>query len=416
MNAIWLLLFLPTSFITAYWGLPKQQAARHSILFFYSCYSVTTCLGGTLIGLNDGLILNYYVDSANSQYFTLNTVDFGYWVLLFMPFIITPITIKVIETLKFTPSLRPRIYVKLNLLLYFYIFCNLLVIFILYSNNLYSAAFENLAFSFDYLDEIKFRRMLPNEILGGSSLFLIWAFLPVSALFLFLKRHRFSKFTSYIIVFFFLNQFINCIVLHQKAYLLLFIVLIPATLLSFTKLSIKPIIWIAISIMILTFAQMRTNKTWTVGDSITHIVYRLAQSFPYYYALYPRYEPFQEFGYGGYFIGRTPVNDNVQVFKYMGPSVTAITGNASAANHVRAYSAGGFVISLISCAFCAITLYAISYFHTISEDKLKILFTILGIYYSYFFSQTSFYSAMFETIGLVKMLIILIPFTVLRRA
>lgn len=193
-----------------------------------------------------------------------------------------------------------------------------------------------------------------------------------------------------------------CLLSLQKAPLLTYGLGLTYALFSAGVLNFRRLLAGAgIGLFALTSMQSQYVLNWSFMDSLHHVVFRIASSFPYYIDLYGNHAEYLELylGLGLFGIGVT-LSDTISVFEYMYPDVVWVVGHAAAAAHVRAYSHGGMPAATLAIIWVAVIIIFAKSFRIRHASALGFaMFIQLGIT-SYYLTQTSLRGALIESYGL----------------
>jgi len=121
------------------------------------------------------------------------------------------------------------------------------------------------------------------------------------------------------------------------------------------SLSMMSIVLLMIGVL-----QFFGRGEWSISETLFLIIFRMANSFPFYMSLFPDVLPYTGIDVGQDMIGipRGP-NPNELVFNYMYPMVRGVQGAAPAPAHVAAYAQAGLMFSIFTLVIIGLLLNCI---------------------------------------------------------
>lgn len=394
------LFFIFIIFITFYIGWNSLTPQLKFSFFMYGgAYTITTLVGGTLIGLiSNHFALNILESYGINVALIARKFDFGYWVLLYGPLIIPLWVILAInQCLSRTLTLKwPILNQSVSLMSFWFVFLFFLIYFaIKLFDFVLSDNFLNLINNHNYQSSILFRRQLIVQL--RSTFFgLAYSTMPT---FSHVALYQWSKTKSRLWLFTFLISAltITCIylIIVLKGMLLIYLVSIAFGL-YFLKIikKLNFVILMGCSVLLLiTLYQSLFNNNWHFLDSIYLILFRGSSSFPFYYSLYPKVLPFS-----GLHIMST---DNLDVFNYMYQGVDWTIGSVSAPSQLIAYSQGGFILALSILILTGFFIYIISLIGSQIRGPLRYALFMQALVFLYYLTQTSVQAAFITSYGII---------------
>jgi hypothetical protein len=140
----------------------------------------------------------------------------------------------------------------------------------------------------------------------------------------------------------------------------------------------------------------------SAAASLPQIIFRMADSFPFYVSLYPNVIPHSGMNYGLGLLGWGVIQlDNLQVFDYMYPSVQWVQGRAAAPAHIRAFAQGGYPWMLLVLVLIGIGIRFTAMLRRKVNGPLTFSFFIQALVALYYVTQTSVRGALLESTGVV---------------
>lgn len=197
----------------------------------------------------------------------------------------------------------------------------------------------------------------------------------------------------------------------QKAMLLVYFVALGIGLYELGRLKLKVLVFqFCTAFCLLTGLQYFYLPEWSFQQSLEQIVFRVAQSFPYYLNVYPDHVPYLGIDLGQHLfgVGFSP-NDNAVVFNFMYPSITWIQGAAAAPAHARAYAQAGEGFSLLTVVIIGWALLRIDAFHRRVRGPLTFALYLQMLVFLYHLNQVSLVDAVLSSYGLLWAVVALAP-------
>jgi hypothetical protein len=384
------------------WTLFKKSSRNTHILFttYAGCYVATTLIGATILGFHSGVIwdvLNFGVDTTElDDYF-----GFIYWFLLYMPLIIAPLVLSVMERFRLPTGnqkatlIEPRLITFWTVLLIFVGFCTLK----LYKAGAIGNVLAGLGWSSAYGEWVEQRLELLSSLGTVYYGFVYMSFPALGSIALFQANRKSGLgwrlafiVTVVVTVGFSLSTL-------MKTPLFLFIGSLGLGLCILGRLRTSSLlVLLGLVFAALTFWQSVFYSDWTSAATAILFLFRMAHSFPFYVSLFPKVIPYLGSNFGLDILGIGPAaNDNLQVFNHMYPTITFAQAAAAAPAHVRAYAQAGFAGSIATLVIIAILIHWFSRVKSIRSDPFCFALLIQGVLVCYWVSQTSLRAVLFES-------------------
>lgn len=384
----------------------SQPEVRMPAAVYVLSYVVTTVIGATIIGMPGGeffwQIINLGLDTSIID----DVSSFKYWGLLYAPLVI-PMLAAVFWSRDVVPMPSGFIRAlsvdvdKVSFYLILVAFAGFCFMKLYKFGYLFNIAKSDIAG--DYQSIILLRGQMMS-VLGDTFYGILYMALPSFAhlaLYQTVKKREWSWLVAFL-----LTSFLIVIITlstMQKSILFVYMISIVLGLLvlGVVKSWIVPIAGVA-GIIILTVIQLFTlGGEWSVLDSIIHVFFRMANSFPFYVNLFPDIIPFQgiDFFLDMAGIGTSP-DDNLVVFDYMFPTVNWTQGSAAAPSHMRAYAQGGILNSLFVLTITGWIMVFLARFRKHLDGPFFYTIFIQGLILLYYMTQTSIRECLVSSYGL----------------
>lgn len=384
-----------------------DRALRLPLGIYAGFYLLTTLIGATLIGLTQGEAL----DSLAWGIELWGITDFNsprYWGLLFAPLLIPPLTILIFrdsrvldnavhKMVRITSS-RVSIPSVLFVFLIMSGYC-----FVLLARAGYLGTISMwLTIRNDYVAMILLREKVIGSL--GSVFFgLTYVALPTLS---FIALHQAVVYRSWQWQATFGFTAIVTVVLNmelmQKSPVLLYLSFLSIGLLELKVIRLRSMILPA-SVMFacLTALQALMVERWALAHTFDLLLFRMAASYPFYVNLYPEAIPYSGIELGLHLIGLgEPARDNLDVFRYMYPTVTFVDGAAPSPAHVRAYSQGGLLYAVVTLVLVGLCLRAITTLRKNAHRPLTFAIYLESLVFLYYLTQTSMRESIISCYGI----------------
>ena len=155
-------------------------------------------------------------------------------------------------------------------------------------------------------------------------------------------------------------------------------------------------------LFVITCYQYFIKPDWSILDSIYLILFRVASSFPFYYALYPKV-----LSYTGIYLG-IPIfgfgaapHDNQVVWSYMYPGTNWIVGAVVGPSPLLAYSQAGFIFAFFTMALIGLFILLIASIGRQLRGPLQYALYMQGLVFLYYLTQISVQSAFMSSYGIL---------------
>lgn len=383
-------------------------------LIYTVSYSITTLIGGIIIGMPEGLSFLGLIYPTLSLNFINIEFNFEYWFYLYLPLLLIGSALFLFRKKSFffekklsiiLPQILPK---KLNfltalLITFAYIaYCSVL----LYSNNYLGNVFSYLGGELDYKSTYLLRHKMMEQLAGRGCYFyeIVYVGLPFLSWISLFSYFNNKKSLSWGVLFAFQVFFIAYFSLSsiQKAPVLIYMIGFSLSLIVLNKMKFFHFLfYFSMTLIIFLFLQSLYTDELVLILDVAHIIFRVAQSFPFYLSIYPSLEAFQSFNYGLGILGLgTTINDNLVVGAYMESAIDWTDNAAAGSSHLRAYSQGGLFPSLLSLFFVLIFIRICAKLNKLSFGA-SIHGLIIQAYITlYYMTQTSFRGAIIESYGI----------------
>jgi hypothetical protein len=413
-NAI--LLFSITTIAVIVWRLVSLRCPSATLPYtvYLVSYLFTTVIGATAFGVGFGLdILADINPTANL--FVLSIKDpLVFWVMLFCPFIVPGMTILLLSHAdmrvgdKFgrPPAwlLAPINWFRFNL------FAGLLVFYSLFSfyrsGNLLILK-EITSLQDDYGSMINLRIDLFGGM-GMSVFSVIYVCIP-SLVLVAVHRALITKSAYWIVGLVALGIFSLTLQLMTVQKTIAIIEILSLTVALFVLKRIKffsLIAGISITLIFLTVTQNFFSIGWSIEDSLTLVLYRMAIGVVSYINIFPHTVEFlgPDMLLDIIGIGQGSLASQI-VFDFIYPTVTGIQGSAPAPAHISAYAEGGVIYGCIILVIVGLAIRFNGALLKVAQENRgsSIVFaasvqTLVTIYY---FTQVSLRDALISSYGLI---------------
>lgn len=382
-----------------------QPEVRVPAAVYVLSYLVTNVIGATIIGMPGGDFLWQLINFGLDTSIIDDVGSLKYWFLLYAPMII-PVLAVVLWGRKVTPlpsGLVRALSIDIGLFPFYlvlFVFAGFCVMKLYQFGYLTNIAKSDLGG--DYQTIILLRAQMMS-VLGNTFYGILYMSLPSFA-HLALYQAAVKRERGWLVAFLFVSFLIVIITLSTMQKSILFVYMISIVLgllvLGVVRFWIVPVAGVA-GIIALTAIQLFTLGEWSILDSVTHVFFRMANSFPFYVNLFPDELPFWGvdlfLDIGGF--GTGP-DDNLVVFEYMFPTVDFTQGAAAAPSHMRAYAQGGVLNSLFVLALTGWIMVVFARFRKHLEGPFLYSIFIQGLIFFYYMTQTSIRECLLSSYGL----------------
>jgi len=388
---------------------------------YLGSYLLTTFLGGVLISLSDGQVIDALGCSADMSVVS-DFSSWRYWGLLFAPLIVPPACLLCLQRLRrvdpVAATLAPHASERVSpmalggVYALFVGYCVTTLI----SAGFIANVFQWLSLQDNYLTMI-LRRQETLESLGSVFFGIAYITLPTLS-FAALYQYRRLRTLGWRLMFLFVSAstvLIN-MELMQKAPTLLFLVFIGVALIELRTLKLRALAYILGGLIgALTTIQALIFESWGWWDSVQLLIFRMASSFPFYVNIYPDQLPYSGVETGLHLVGLgEPATDCFTVFNVMYPSVTWVQGAAAAPAHMRAYSQAGLLYAFITLVLIGFILKAISELRRRVNGPISFALYVQSLVFLYYTTQTSLRESIISCYGIFWAFIGLLPLVILQ--
>jgi len=195
----------------------------------------------------------------------------------------------------------------------------------------------------------------------------------------------------------------------QKGTLLVYFLSLGLGLLVMERIRFKAAIVLGgVTFLFLNAFQIFILGEWEVLQSLYLILFRMANSFPYYVNLFPRVLPYTGVDLGLDMVGLAPGrSENLQAFNYMFPDIRWTQGAAPAPAHVVAYAQAGIWFSILILLFIAAYLVLLSRLKKNTGNPFGYVLFLQGTVGAYYLTQISIRDFVCSSYGLIWTLFVL---------
>ncbi len=384
-----------------------DASARWPLGFYLAVYGVTTLIGGVLIGVTDGYILDLVKAGINLKGIS-DFSSFTYWGVLFSPMIVTPLTIILLHDFRIANQVLgrqlSRIDDQIDILSFSFVFiCFTGYTFgMLYTRGYGDSITMWLQLQGDFISMMRLRDELARDF-GGEFwgvTYIIMPALSFCALYQAIRRPGMAwKFVFVIVT---CTNLVLSMSLMQKAPLLIYVLFLGVALTETGVLSIKPLLLsFAGGFVLLTIMQNLTMEYWDNNQTVSHMIFRMPQAYPFYINLYPESLPYTGVDLGLHHIGIGEGNTSSHiVIGYMYPQIEDIDGAAPAPAAVRAYSEAGPIYVVITQVLIGVCIKAIGCLRDRFRGPLNFMIYVQALVFLYYLSQTSLRGAFTSCYGI----------------
>lgn len=391
-------------YFVAKWADP---IVRLPLTFYCGFYFVTTLIGATLIGLSDSRCLEPL--GWGLDFRILRDVNnLRYWWLLFMPMIVPPATVLLVNKSKIVESAVRGTAIRLNAVPGPMAFIAVYGMWAgyclakLYVTGQIGTIFKWQSHRGDYVSMILQRTEMAG-MLGSVFFGLVYITLPMLSFYALYCAVRLPGYTWKVI--FCGSAFTTAVIslsLMQKGPVLLFFVFIGIGLVELKVIKPRSLAIVGAGLVfLLTTLQRFMADTWSYEQTFNLIVFRMAHSFPYYVNVYPDMLPYFGIDLGLHLIGMGEIaSDNNVVFDYMYPNVDWVQGAAPGPAHVRAYGQGGLLFAFVTLAFIGLGIKMAGVLRRYIGGPLSFSLYMASLVCMYFLTQTSAREALLSCYGI----------------
>jgi len=379
---------------------------------YIGSYLVTTVFGATVLGLGwrEG-VLNFGLATM----FADATTHPGYWVLLYAPMAVVPVTLILVRRDQ-RPSGLTRLIHKFNCDVslggYYFVFLLFTVYCVIYMDKF--GFLRNITWAATVAGEYQAlisQRVAMAGSLGTLFFGVVYTTLPtLSSVALYQTVRR--RTLRWSIAFALSVATITLLSLStiQKAPLMVYFF---GCCLAFLVLGVARkllILAVAAGLALFSVLQLLFQSNWAPIDTLNLILFRVASSFPFYATLFPSVLPYQGSGYGLGMLGfGTRANDNLIVFDYMYPDIKWVQGAVAAPAHMRAFAAGGYTGAVTVLLLIGLFVILVGKVRTCIRGPLVFALYMQGLTTMYYLTQTSVQSVLVESYGLGFAIVAVLP-------
>jgi hypothetical protein len=404
-----LLIFSLLSGLSIWLAVRGKGDSRVPIIVYYVSYGVTTVIGATIISIqHGGELWRLYGGGIDTSLLT-DYDSFKYLFLLFSPLIVCPFLFLLFSHLQTPPFLSrpvsfltsldadPYSFTAVLLLLASYCVIAMFAHGFLRPSNLLQA-------QGDYVASIRLREQIFNAM-GRTFFGFLYMGLPTLAHFALYKAVRRGSlvwrglFLSVTALFSFL-----ILLTFQKSILLLFVLSLAVGLAVVGRVRR----WILFAASVIVFLLLNAIQIFVLGQwqalqGLYLIIFRMANSFPFYVNLYPKTLPYTGIDLGLDLFGLAPKTNEVEVvFNYMYPSVAWAQGAAPAPAHLAAYSQAGIWFAIVTLVIIG---WYLSLVARLKRDTpVGYVLFIQGLVGAYYLTQITLRGFLITNYGLVWVL------------
>lgn len=147
--------------------------------------------------------------------------------------------------------------------------------------------------------------------------------------------------------------------------------------------------------------QLFVMPSWDIAESSYLVVFRMANSFPYYTKLYPEVLPYTGVDVGLDLLGLVPKpTETANIFDYMYPGVDWVQGDAPAPAHVAAYAQGGMPIAVPTLIIIGIALALVAAAGEGVRNATSYAAYVAGLLFLYYLTQVTLRGALITNYGI----------------
>ena len=389
---------------------------KKTVYFFYALfYFLTNVIGGILIGTKN---LIDYPNQLNSAiiFYVQNEFVYGsklklFWELLFLPFIILPITL--LFKLKFKKIKKFYVNVgKSKFTISLFIVFSFFIYEIIFSGNLSLLTSLNFLETKNNYDELIIGRNHYFSSLGNIYFGILYMTLPFFShisLYKYLKSKSNFWFRYFILLFITITYF--NISINQKAPLVIYFLSIIISYSFCKKIKIRSyFIFFLLSFFLINTLMVFTlgQESWNGLFTLFHAFFRAPAALPYYVNLYPDLVPFTGIDFGIKSLLRLPnitATDNIDVHTFLwGQSFKkfGIMGSVAAPFQFRAYAQAGLTFSFFSIILAGLYMrfFTFIYRNEFFGKSLTHAFIVQSLINLYYLSQTHIKDVLWSSYGI----------------
>lgn len=410
-----LIAYLILSILAMVFAHRSSKCPRFALNVYCISYVVTTAIGAAIISIDQG---GSWWRLSGGGLDTTMLSDYSsplYFFLLFSPLIVCPVAVVLFERLYLyrQPS-------RLNMLLKDldadpWSFSILLTVLAGYCVlTMYAKGFLRLGNITEVQGDYTAAMLLRAQVFGSLGTFFfsqIYVGLPALSHFALFKAFQTRKLAWKILFIIPAGTTILLILLTvQKGTLLVYFLSLGLGLLVMKRIRIKAgIILGGVAFLFMNAFQIFILGDWGALQSLYLIIFRMANSFPYYVNLFPRVLPYTGVDFGLNMLGLAPGHsENLQVFNYMFSNIYWTQGAAPAPAHVVAYAQAGIWFSSLTLLFIATYLVWLSRLKKITDSPFGYVFFLQGTMGAYYLTQISIPDFIFTSYGLIWTVFVMI--------
>ncbi len=409
-----LLVFLAGSLASLYATLRfGSTSLRLPVAVYLGAYLVTTVIGATIVGVQHGGQMWALYGGGLDTSVIRDYDSFFYWGMLYSPLVLVPLTCLLTDKLKprgvRIRGLRNLLRMDIPLAGYWLI----LGVFIAYCVAMLDRARLLAADALvhtegDYLAMLQLRQMA-TEGLGRMFFGLLYMGIPALAqvsCYQAVRKRAWSwrvSFLATIVTVCVLNLFTA-----QKAPIFVFVLSIGIGWARLTRRSLWGLAaGGALSFVLLNSIQTFLLRSWGALQSLYLIIFRMADSFPYYLNLYPGILPYTGIDVALDLIGlASRPTRPADVISYMYPmKVTLYLRAAPAPAHVDAYAQAGVAYSLLILVVCGLMLKTVAVLGRSESGPVRHALFVQGLVSAYYLSQVSIRDVLITSYGIAWSLV-----------
>jgi hypothetical protein len=402
-----LIVFLLLSVISLH-AVRRTKGSKLPLIVYCIAYGLTTVIGATIISVqHGGLLWALYGGGLDTSVLT-DYDSLSYDFLLFAPFIIVPFTIIFVSRLRtgYVSSVVNRFVTAHDVDSYSYIFVLVLFsgycFFTLYRFG-YLSLNNVLHLEGDFVGAMELRSEIFAR-LGRVFFGLLYTGLPTLtqiALYKAFKTGEWKwRYCFFSVVF--MTVFLVLLTAQKSPLFVYFLSLV----LGYVVLKgTKPWLLIAAGgggFLLLNLIQGFVLGAWQAIQGFYLIIFRTANSFPYYLNIYPSVVPYRGIDIALDLIGLSARPDQPEtVFNFMYPTVTWVQGTSPAPAHVAAYSQAGMWFAVVTLVFIGWYLHFLSELRTTRDSVFGYALFVEGLIAAYYLTQITVRDVLLTGYGLV---------------
>ncbi len=393
------------------WLAYRDRGNSHVPLTVYCVsYSITTVIGSTIISIqHGGELWRLYGGGIDTSLLT-DYGSFKYLFLLFSPLVVCPFVFLLFSRLQ-TPRFLSRpvsLLTSIDADIYSFSIVLLLLagycLFAMYVRGFLTPS-SLIQAQGDYVTSIRLREQIFNSM-GRTFFGLLYMALPTLAHFALYKALRMNS-LAWRVLFLSVSAIFSFLVLltFQKSLLLLFLLSLAIGLVALGRVR-RWILAVAslAAFLLLNAIQIFVLRDWQALQSLYLVIFRMANSFPFYVNLYPRILPHTGIDLGLDIFGLAPKPNEVEaVFNYMYPGITWAQGAAPAPAHLAAYAQAGIWFVIATLAFIGWYLSLVARLEP--DTPVRYVLFVQGLVGAYYLTQIAVRGFLTTSYGLIWVLI-----------